>query len=189
MAKVNSNLVRASRTEFGFEQVAGSQHLPYPPRRACLFTAFFQNAHPGSLMRVAAERKLNQTRESVAAHLASGYALRQAKSYCQIFTAHRPRGFQLLYEMAIGALSYFQHAGINVPRDVSVIGYDDTDTAAFSAPRLSTVHIAWREMTMNGLSYLLNSCYDLDRPVQRQFPVSVTWRSSVAKLVKAGRKV
>lgn len=89
-------------------------------------------------------------------------------------------------EMAIGALSYFQHAGINVPKDVSVIGYDDTDTAAFSAPRLSTVHIAWREMTMNGLSYLLNSCYDLDRPVQRQFPVSVTWRSSVAKLLKAG---
>ena len=88
-------------------------------------------------------------------------------------------------EMAIGALSYFQHAGIVVPDDVSVIGYDDTETAEFSAPRLSSVHIAWREMTMNGLNFLLNRCYDMHRPVQRQFPVGMTWRSSVSKARKS----
>jgi LacI family transcriptional regulator len=88
-------------------------------------------------------------------------------------------------EMAIGALSYFQHAGILVPDDVSVIGYDDTETAEFSAPRLSSVHIAWREMTMNGLNFLLNRCYDMHRPVVRQFPVGMTWRSSVAKAPKS----
>ncbi len=91
-------------------------------------------------------------------------------------------------EMAIGALSYFQHAGINVPGDVSVLGYDDTETAEFSAPRLTSVHIAWREMTMNGLNELLNRCYDLGRPVTRQFAVGMTWRSSVEKVVRA-RKV
>ena len=87
-------------------------------------------------------------------------------------------------EMAIGALSYFQHAGIAVPAEVSVVGYDDTETASFSAPRLSSVHIAWREMTMSGLSFLLNRCYDLQRPVQRKFPVSMTWRSSVEKAAR-----
>jgi LacI family transcriptional regulator len=87
-------------------------------------------------------------------------------------------------EMAVGALSYFQHAGIRVPEEVSVVGYDDTETAAFSAPRLSSVHIAWREMTLNGLSFLLNRCYDLDRPVERKFTVSLTWRSSLEKAAR-----
>lgn len=91
-------------------------------------------------------------------------------------------------EMAVGALSYFQHVGINVPTDVSVIGYDDTFTAEFTAPRLSSVHIAWREMTLNGLNFLLNRCYDMERPVERQYPVSMTWRSSVEKAVRGSAK-
>ena len=84
-------------------------------------------------------------------------------------------------EMAVGALAYFQEAGISVPRDLSVIGYDDTPSAAFSAPRLTSVHMPWREMTLNGLNALLNRCYDLQRPVTRTFPVSVTLRASLAK--------
>lgn len=84
-------------------------------------------------------------------------------------------------EMAVGALSYFQEAGISVPRDLSVIGYDDTPSAEFSAPRLSSVHMPWREMTLNGINALLNRCYDLKRPVARTFPVSVTLRASLAK--------
>jgi LacI family transcriptional regulator len=39
-------------------------------------------------------------------------------------------------EMAVGALSYFQEAGIRVPQQLSVLGYDDTPSAEFSAPRL-----------------------------------------------------
>ena len=85
-------------------------------------------------------------------------------------------------EMAVGALAYFQEAGISVPHDLSVIGYDDTPSAAFSAPRLTSVHMPWREMTLNGLNALLNRCYDLHRPVTRTFPVSVTLRASLAKV-------
>lgn len=84
-------------------------------------------------------------------------------------------------EMAVGALSYFQEAGVRVPHDLSVLGYDDTPSAAFSAPRLSSVHMPWREMTEAGLSALLNRCYDLNRPVTRTFPVSVTLRASLAR--------
>ena len=83
-------------------------------------------------------------------------------------------------EMAVGALAYLQEAGISVPRDLSVIGYDDTPSAAFSAPRLTSVHMPWREMTLNGLNALLNRCYDQQRPVTRSFPVSVTLRASLA---------
>ncbi|QYF92774.1 LacI family DNA-binding transcriptional regulator [Massilia sp. PAMC28688] len=84
-------------------------------------------------------------------------------------------------EMAVGALSYFQQAGINVPGDVSVLGYDDTHTAEFTAPRLSSVRMPWTEMTLNGLNCLLNSCYGMDRPCNHDTVVSVTQRASVAK--------
>lgn len=84
-------------------------------------------------------------------------------------------------EMAVGALSYFQQVGIAVPGDVSVLGYDDTLSAEFSAPRLTSVHIPWRDLTLNGVNYLLNRCYGLKRPIKREFPVSVSWRASLAK--------
>jgi LacI family transcriptional regulator len=84
-------------------------------------------------------------------------------------------------EMALGALSCFHEAGIRVPQDVSVIGYDDVPSAAYSAPRLSSVQIPWREMTRSGVAALLNLCYGFDRPLTRTFPVSVTLRASLAK--------
>jgi LacI family transcriptional regulator len=91
-------------------------------------------------------------------------------------------------EMAVGALSYFQEAGLRVPHDLSVIGYDDTPSASFSAPRLSSVHMPWREMTQNGINALLNLCYDMKRPVAREFPVSVTLRASLSKAGGSKRK-
>lgn len=83
-------------------------------------------------------------------------------------------------EMAVGALSYFQEAGIRVPHELSVLGYDDTPSAEFSAPRLSSVHMPWREMTLNGVNALLNRCYGLERPVERHFPVTMALRASLA---------
>jgi LacI family transcriptional regulator len=91
-------------------------------------------------------------------------------------------------EMAVGALSYFQEAGIRVPHDLSVLGYDDTPSAAFSAPRLTSVHMPWREMTQAGINALLNLCYDMRRPVMRDFPVSLTVRASLATAPAGKRK-
>jgi LacI family transcriptional regulator len=85
-------------------------------------------------------------------------------------------------EMAVGALSRFQEAGIAVPGKVSVLGYDDTHTAEYSAPRLTSIHIPWDLVTKNSINALLNRCYGISRPVSRKFPVSVAWRASVARL-------
>jgi len=84
-------------------------------------------------------------------------------------------------EMAVGALSYFQQAGVAVPQQVSVLGYDDTHSADFTAPRLTSVHIPWTEMTLNGLNFLLNRCYEMTRPVERHYAITVTQRASVAR--------
>jgi LacI family transcriptional regulator len=91
-------------------------------------------------------------------------------------------------EMAVGALSYFQQAGIAVPGQVSVLGYDDTPSAEFSAPRLTTVHIPWRDMTLSGVNALLNRCYGGERPEERDFPISLTERASLADAPAATRR-
>lgn len=90
-------------------------------------------------------------------------------------------------EMAVGALSMFQKAGVKVPEQVSVLGYDDTHSAEFTAPQLTSVHIPWSEMTLNGLNYLLNRCYELKRPVEREYQLHVAERASLAP-VKSKKK-
>ena len=84
-------------------------------------------------------------------------------------------------EMALGAISCFYEAGIRVPRDVSVIGYDDAPSAAHAAPPLTSVRIPWREMTASAVAELLNLCDGGRRKVERSFPVSVTERASLGR--------
>lgn len=105
---------------------------------------------------------------------AAGALLSSKQKFTALFCAND--------EMAVGALSRFHEEGISVPGQLSVLGYDDTPTAEYSAPRLTSVHVPWREVTLSALSWLLNHCYDGSRPVKRKFPVSMAWRSSVAKI-------
>jgi LacI family transcriptional regulator len=41
--------------------------------------------------------------------------------------------------MAIGALHAAQEAGVDVPRALSIVGFDDIDLAAYTMPPLTTV--------------------------------------------------
>jgi LacI family transcriptional regulator len=47
---------------------------------------------------------------------------------------------------AIGAIRAFLDAGLAVPEDVSVIGFDDIPSARFQNPSLTTIHQPLREM-------------------------------------------
>jgi LacI family transcriptional regulator len=89
--------------------------------------------------------------------------------------------------MAIGALSCFQQAGISVPDDISVVGYDDDYSAAFSAPGLTSVHIPTADLTQNAVRWLLNQCYGTSYTIYREFPVTVTQRASVTAPAKRTR--
>jgi LacI family transcriptional regulator len=82
--------------------------------------------------------------------------------------------------MAMAAILRFTQAGMQVPRDLSVMGYDDTDLAPYTSPALTTVHLPIRDLATNGCRHLLNLCYGLDLPVHREFPSRVVWRGSVA---------
>lgn len=85
-------------------------------------------------------------------------------------------------DMAIGALSYLRHTGISVPNDLSIVGYDDVDAAAHTAPTLTSIHIPMEEMTANAVRWLINACYGGNLPVERDFPISVSERNSIARV-------
>jgi LacI family transcriptional regulator len=82
--------------------------------------------------------------------------------------------------MAVSALACLQQAGISVPGDVSVIGYDDDYSAAYAAPALTSVHIPTADLTQNAVRWLVNQCYGTTWEIFREFPVTVTMRASVA---------
>ncbi len=56
---------------------------------------------------------------------------------------------------AIGAIRAFQEAGMQVPRDVSVVGFDDIPGAAFHHPSLTTVRQPLRRMGELAVEILL----------------------------------
>ena len=56
---------------------------------------------------------------------------------------------------AIGAIRAFLDAGLRVPEDVSVVGFDDIQNAAYHNPRLTTVRQPLREMGRIAASVLL----------------------------------
>jgi LacI family transcriptional regulator len=64
---------------------------------------------------------------------------------------------------AIGAVRALHEAGIRVPQDVSVVGFDDIVSAEFSVPSLTTVRQPLTEMGKLGASILLERIADPER--------------------------
>ena len=58
--------------------------------------------------------------------------------------------------MAIGAMSAFREAGIVVPRDIAVAGFDDIDTARDVTPALTTVHIPLADLGQQAVELALS---------------------------------
>ena len=102
------------------------------------------------------------------------HLMRSGKKFTALFCAND--------ESAMGALAGLQQLGVSVPRDLSVMGYDGIDLAAYSVPPLTTVMIPWQEIVRNALNRLLNLCYGDGLTVTRDLPAAVLWRGSVADI-------
>nr|WP_315217950.1 LacI family DNA-binding transcriptional regulator [uncultured Duganella sp.] len=87
-------------------------------------------------------------------------------------------------EMAVGAMAAFHRAGISVPDEVSIVGYDDDYSAEYSSPGLTSVHIPMQQLTQNAVRWLLNQCYGTKHAISRDFPVTMSVRGSVANLTR-----
>jgi len=58
--------------------------------------------------------------------------------------------------LAVGALCCARNLGIDIPAEVSVIGFDDIELAQVSYPALTTVHVPHREMGRRAALALVN---------------------------------
>jgi DNA-binding LacI/PurR family transcriptional regulator len=47
---------------------------------------------------------------------------------------------------ALVAMETAQQAGLCVPRDLSLVGFDDAEEAAYMSPALTTVRVEWAHM-------------------------------------------
>jgi len=88
--------------------------------------------------------------------------------------------------LAKGAISALNEAGLKVPDDVSVVGYDDTPEAEFSDPPLTTIRQPMQAVGTAAAQLLIRLIEDPNAtPQQMLFPTELVVRSSSAALSAA----
>lgn len=85
--------------------------------------------------------------------------------------------------MAIGAVQMLQEAGLAVPQDISVVGYDDTEMCQVVVPNLTTVRQPLEEMGTLGAKEVLRQI-DEERvtPTHTNLEPQLVVRASSIKL-------
>jgi len=88
----------------------------------------------------------------------------------------RTQGFTALFcfndTAAMGAVRAIKDAGLDVPRDVSVVGFDDIPAAAFASPSLTTVRQPLLEMGRRGAQVLLERIADRQKEFAHEIVVA-----------------
>jgi LacI family transcriptional regulator len=92
--------------------------------------------------------------------------------------------------MAIGAIYALQDAGLHVPKDVAVVGYDDREVASLVRPALTTVTLPCYEMGEAAARLILSQLEDQAKPATAEQVRGrlVVRESCGAEEVKGGEK-
>jgi LacI family transcriptional regulator len=106
----------------------------------------------------------------------SGFeAMKELLAKKQLFTAV----FVQNDRMARGAIIALRQAGLRVPEDVSIVGYDDIPEAEYSDPPLTTIRQPMQEVGKAAASMLIKMIDEPDTaPLQVLFPTELVIRSS-----------
>ena len=84
--------------------------------------------------------------------------------------------------MALGAIRAARARGLNVPTDVSVVGYDDSLLMAFTDPPLTTIRLDVEAMSRHAVNALLDDIHGRPQPRQEVlFPTELVVRQSTAR--------
>jgi LacI family transcriptional regulator len=98
----------------------------------------------------------------------------------------RGAGFTAIFAhsdlIALGAIRRLRLAGLRVPEDVSVVGYDDLPIAAFVDPPLTTVHQPMREVGELAAGLVLDRIagHDVEPDGEHLLPAELVVRQSTA---------
>jgi LacI family transcriptional regulator len=78
---------------------------------------------------------------------AMGEILKKGEPFTAVFVASD--------NVALGVKSALIQAGLSIPEDISMVGFDDLPWAAYTSPPLTTVHLPAREMAAKASQLLL----------------------------------
>lgn len=84
--------------------------------------------------------------------------------------------------LAVGALQQARLMGLQVPRDVSVTGFDDIELASIATPDLTTVHVPHRDMGIKAAHALIAMIETGQEPPSIKLDSTIRLRGSVRRL-------
>lgn len=71
--------------------------------------------------------------------------------------------------LAVGAMAATRDLSLNIPEDVSLVGFDDIDIAAYCNPPLTTVHVPAYEIGRIAVEIILNMINDFEKYRVQQY--------------------
>lgn len=82
--------------------------------------------------------------------------------------------------LAVGAIQAAKSAGLDVPGDVSITGFDDIELATVISPALTTVHVPHRQMGQLAGDTLFSLVKDAEEPIRIELETRIVERESLA---------
>jgi LacI family transcriptional regulator len=92
--------------------------------------------------------------------------------------------------LAIGAMAEARKLGLEIPRQLSITGFDDVEIAAQVDPALTTISVPAAEIGRGAADYMINAIAGLPIPRSVQLPYRLIMRGSTAppRTVSAARR-
>jgi LacI family transcriptional regulator len=84
-------------------------------------------------------------------------------------------------EMAAGAMAAAHERGLDLPRELSIVGFDDAPISRYVYPKLTTIHYPIAEMGRMAARWVLKNVYEQELDVQQVFEPKLVERDSVTR--------
>ncbi len=81
--------------------------------------------------------------------------------------------------IALGALRAINEKGLNVPKDIAIIGFNDNPTSSYTSPPLSSVHVYTKFMGEQSLKSLVERIEGRDIPIKKIVPTKLVFRETL----------
>jgi LacI family transcriptional regulator len=84
-------------------------------------------------------------------------------------------------EMAAGAMAAAHERKLELPRELSIVGFDDAPISRYVYPKLTTIHYPIADMARMAARWVLRNVYDQSQDVQQVFEPKLIERDSVSQ--------
>ncbi len=81
--------------------------------------------------------------------------------------------------IALGALRAINEKGLKVPKEISIVGFNDNPTSSYTSPPLSTVHVYTEFMGEQSLISLIEIIEGRDIPMKKVIPTKLILRKTL----------